>query len=75
MWNDFFHDAATNQKERDAFLVEPVASLKLVCNSKHISCKQFHTIVKGDATLLANSRNLENIHGLNWLSKLGFCFE
>jgi len=33
----FFLDAATNQKERETFLVEPVSSLKLVCNSKHLS--------------------------------------
>jgi len=69
MWNDFFLDAATNQKERDAFPVEPVSSLKLVCNSKYLLCKQFHKIVKGDSTLLGNLRNLQNIHGLNKLSK------
>jgi len=49
-WNDFFLDAATNQKVRETFLVEPVSSLKLVCNLKHLSCKQFHKIVKGDST-------------------------
>jgi len=48
--NDFFLDAATNQKEREIFLAEPVSSLKLVCNLKHLSCKQFHKIVKGDST-------------------------
>jgi len=66
MWNDFFRDAVTNQKERKIFVVEPVFNLKLVCNLKHISCKQFHKIVKGDSTFL---RNLQNIHGLNRLSK------
>jgi len=40
--NDFFLDAATNQKERETSLAEPVFSLKLVCNLKHLSCKQFH---------------------------------
>ena len=50
MWNDFFLDAAKNLKERETFLVEPVSSLKLVCNSKHLSCKQFHKIVKADPT-------------------------
>jgi len=55
IWNEFFLDATTNQKEREAFLVEPVSSLsKLVCNSKHLSCKQFHKIVKGDSTFLRN---------------------
>ena len=28
----FLLDAATYQKERETFLVEPVSSLKLVCN-------------------------------------------
>ena len=72
MWNDFFLDAATNQTERESFLVEPVPSLKLVSNLKHLkhlSCKQFHKIVKGDSTFLGNLRNLQNIHGLNRLSK------
>jgi len=68
MWNDFFLDTATNQKERESFLVEPVSSLKLVCNLKHLSGKQFHKIVKGDSTFLGNLRNLQNIHGLNRLS-------
>jgi len=48
-WNDFFLDAATNQKERETFVVEPVSSLKLVCNLKHLLCKQFHISVKGDS--------------------------
>jgi len=65
MWNDFFLDAATNQKERETFLVEPASSLKLVCNLKHLSCKQFHKIVKGDFTFSGNLRNLQNIHGVN----------
>jgi len=65
MWNDFFRDAATNQK-REIFLVEPVSSLKLACYLKHISCKQFHKIVKSDSTFLVN---LQNIHGLDRLSK------
>jgi len=74
MWNDFFLDAATNQKEKETFLVEPVSCLKLVCNLKHLSCTQFHKIAKGDSTFLGNLRNLQNIHGLNRLIKLGFCF-
>jgi len=41
IWNDFFLDAATNHKG-ETFLVEPVSSLKPVCNLKHFSCKQFH---------------------------------
>jgi len=83
IWNNFFLDAATNQKERETFLVEPFSGLKLVCNLKHFSCKQFHKIAKGDFkgdlkkgafTFLGNLRNLQNIHGLNRLSKQGFCF-
>jgi len=50
----FFADAATNLQEREIFLVEPVSSLKLVCNLKHLSWKQFHKIVKGDSTFLRN---------------------
>jgi len=50
MWNDFFLDAATNLKERKIILVEPVMSLKLVCNLKHLSCTQLHNIVKGEST-------------------------
>ena len=69
MWNDFFLDAATNQKERETFLVEPVSSRKLVCNLKHLSRKQFHKIIKGDFTFLGNLRNLQNIHEINRLSK------
>jgi len=68
MWNDFFLDAATNQQE-ETFLVEPVSSLKLVCNLKHLSRKQFHKIIKGDSTFLGDLRNLQNSHGLNRLSK------
>jgi len=37
-------------KKKEIFLAEPVSSLKLVCNLKHHSCKQFHKIVKGDST-------------------------
>jgi len=73
MWNDFFLDAATNQ-QGETFLVEPVSSLKLVCNLKHLSRKQFHKIIKGDSTFLGDLRNLQNIHGLNRLSKQGLCF-
>ena len=69
IWNDFFLDAATDQRERETFLVEPVSSLKLVCNLKHISCKQLHQIVKGNSTLLGNLRNLQNINEVNKLSK------
>jgi len=58
MWNDFFLDAATNQKEKETFLVEPVYSLKLVCNLKHLSCTQFHKIVKSESTFLRTLRNL-----------------
>jgi len=65
----FFLDAIKNQKERETFLGEPVSSLKLVCNLKHLSCKHFHKIVKGDSAFLGNLRNLQNIHGLNRLSK------
>jgi len=55
MWTDSFLDAATNLKGREMFLVQPVASLlKLVCNLKHLSCKQFHNIVKGDFAFLRN---------------------
>ena len=68
MWNDFFLDAATNQ-QGETFLVEPVSSLKLVCNLKHLSRKQFHKIIKGDSTFLGDLRNLQNSHGLNRLSK------
>jgi len=51
MWNDFFLDAATNLKEREIFLTEPVSTLlKLVSNLKHLSCNQFHNIVRGDFT-------------------------
>jgi len=51
IWNDFILDANTNQKERKTFLIEPVSSsLKLVCNLKYLSCKQFHKIAKGDFT-------------------------
>jgi len=74
IWNDFFLDAATKQKERETFVVESVSSLKLVSNFKHLSCNQFHKTVKGDSTFLGNLRNLQNIHGLNGLSKSGFCF-
>jgi len=45
----FFLDAAASQKERETFLVEPLSSLKLVCNLKHLPCKQFHESVKGDS--------------------------
>jgi len=70
MWSDFFLDAATNLKEREIFLVEPVFSLlKLVYNLKHLSCKQFHNSVKGDSTFLRNLRKLQNTHGLNRTSK------
>jgi len=66
----FFLDAPTNQEERETFLAEPVSGLvKLVCNLKHLSRKQFHKIVKGDSTFLGNLRNLQNIHELNRLSK------
>jgi len=58
LWNNFFLDAATYQKERETILVEPVSSLKIVFNLKHLSCKQFHRSVKGDSTFLRNSRNL-----------------
>jgi len=68
-WNDFFLDAATNQKERETFPVEPVSSLKLVCNLKHLSRKQFHKIVKDHSIFLGNLRYVQNIHALNRLSK------
>jgi len=70
MWNDFFLDAATSQEKRETFQVEPVSGLlKLMCNLKHLSRKPFHKIVKGDSTFLGNLRNLQNIHGINRLSK------
>jgi len=35
----FILDAATNRKEREIFLIEPVSILlKLVCCLKHLSC-------------------------------------
>jgi len=74
IWNNFFLDAATNQKERETFLVEPVSSLKLVCNLNDLSCNQFHKNVKGDSAVLRNLRNLQNIQGLNRSSKQGNCF-
>jgi len=71
----FFLDAATNLKERDIALVGSFSSqLKLVCNFKHLTCKQFHNIVKGDSTFLRNLRKPQNIHGRNRTSKYGFCF-
>jgi len=42
LWNHSFLDAATDQNERETFLVEPVSSLKMVCNLKHLSWKQIH---------------------------------
>jgi len=69
IWNDFFLDAATNQKEKKKFLAEPVSSLKLVWNLKNFSCKQIQKIVKGDSAFLGNLRNLQNIHRLNRSSK------
>ena len=68
-WNDVFLNAATNLKERETFLVEPVSSLKLVCNLKHLSCKQFHKIAKSESAFLGNLRNLQNIHGQNKVYK------
>jgi len=69
IWNDYFLDAAINQKEREIFLGEPLSSLKLVCNLKHLSWKQLHKIVKGDSAFLGNLKNLQIIHGPNRLSK------
>jgi len=57
-----FLDATTNQQERETFLLESVSRLKLVSNLKHLSCKQFHKIVKGDSTFLGYLRNRQNIH-------------
>jgi len=70
----FFLDAATNQNERESFVVEPVSGLKLVYNLKYLSGKQFHKIVTGNSAFLGNLRNLQNIHGLSRLSKYWFCF-
>jgi len=57
MWYDIFLDAAT--KKENVFLVQPVSSLlKLLCNLKHLSGKQFHNIVKGDPTFLRTLRKL-----------------
>jgi len=69
MWSNFFLDAATNLKERETFLVQPVSSLKLVYNLKHLSCNQFHKIVKRGSAFLGNLRNLQSIHGLIGLSE------
>jgi len=70
MWNDFFVDASTSQKAKEIFLIELVSSLsKLVCNLKHISCKQFRNIIKGYSTFLRNLKKLQNIHGLIRTSK------
>jgi len=74
IWNNFFLDAALNRKERDTLLAEPVSSLNLVYSLKHLSCKQFHKIVKGDSTFLGNLRYLQKIHGLNRSSKQEICF-
>jgi len=75
MRDDFFLDATTNLKQREIFLVEPVSRLlKLVCTLKHLSCKQFHIIVKGDSTFLRNLKKLQNIHELTRTSKYGFYF-
>jgi len=41
-----------------------------VCDLKHLSCKQFHKIVKGYSTFLGNLKNLQNIHGLNRLPQV-----
>jgi len=65
----FFVLCSHNQKEKETFQVEPVSIIKLVCNLKHLSCKQFHKIVKGDSTFLGKLRNLQNNYGLNRLSK------
>jgi len=65
IWNDFFLDAATNQKG-ETFLAEPVSSLKLVYNLKHLSRKQFHKIVKDESIFLGNLRYLQK-----FLSKIG----
>jgi len=48
MCNDFFLDAVTNLEERDlSSIVEPVFGLlKLVCNLKPLSCKQFIILLK-----------------------------
>jgi len=55
MWTDLFLDAATNLKEIEIFLIEPVSSLlKLVCNVKYLSYNYFHNIVKSDFTFSRN---------------------
>jgi len=77
LWNHSFLDAATDQNERETFLVEPVSSPKMVCNLRHLSWKQIHRIVKCDSALIGNLRNLQNIHDQNKWSKWDFvpCFE
>jgi len=65
----FFPWCSYVPKRKKTFLVEPVSRIKLVCSLKHLSCKQFHKIVKGDSTFLRNLRYLQNIHGLSRLSK------
>ena len=64
-----FLPSCSHKKGRETFRVERVSSLNPVCNLKHPSCKHFHKIVKVDFTFLGNLRNLQNIHGLNRLSK------
>jgi len=69
MWNDFSLMQPQTKKKEKPFWLNQVSSLKLVRNLKHLSCKQFHKIVKSDFTFLGTLRNLQNIYGLNRLSK------
>jgi len=66
MWNDFFLDSATNLKDREIFLVKPVFSLTLVCNLKHLSCKQFHNNVKRRFYIL---KKFKEIAKYSWLKQ------
>jgi len=72
MWNDFFLDAATNLKKDSFFWLNQFSLLKLVCNLKHLSCKQFHNIDKGTSAFLRTLRKLQNVHGPNRTSKKDF---
>jgi len=70
MWNYFFLDAATNLKEREIFLIEPVSALlKLMRNLKHLSCSYFHKVVERRFYILKKFKKLQNIHELNRTSK------
>jgi len=64
MWNNLFLDAATNLKEKEILLIEPV-SFKDGVQFKTSFIQVFHNIVKGDFIFSTNLRKLQNIHELN----------